>query len=99
MGATEGLDSVKLQAPQISALFRLLSHPSRLRIALALMGGEMTVSSIAEKSGVAQPALSRDLGRFRALGLVATRRVSREIYYRLSDKRLPDLLIALGAAL
>jgi hypothetical protein len=37
MGATEGLESLKLRAPEISELFGLLSHPSRLRIVPAVM--------------------------------------------------------------
>ncbi len=99
MGAAENLDSLKSRAPEVAELLRLLSHPVRLRVALTLMGGEMAVSGIAEIPGVAQPALSRDIARYRAMGLVSTRRAAKEIYYRLSDERLRDLLVAIGAAL
>jgi len=83
------------RAGEIAPLLKILSHADRLRIALELLDGEMKVGELAARTKVAQPSLSRDLARFRAQGLVTTRRLSKEIYYAISDESLVRLLNAL----
>jgi DNA-binding transcriptional ArsR family regulator len=56
------------------------------------MCGEASVSEIEARTGVRQPVLSRELARLRAAGLVATRRASKLVFYRLADDRLPNII-------
>jgi DNA-binding transcriptional ArsR family regulator len=86
------------RADEIAPLLKVLSHADRLRIALELLDGEMKVGELAARTKVAQPSLSRGLARFRAHGLVTTRRLSKEIYYAISDERLVRILNALEDA-
>lgn len=94
----EHIDILRNRPIEISGLLKTLSHPNRLLIACQLLEGEQSVSEIERRAGVRQPVLSRDLARLREEGLVATRRQSKMIYYRLSDDRLARLVTALCEA-
>lgn len=99
MNRLSAVECLKENAIEAALLMKMLSHPNRVLIACALAGGELGVGEIARLTAIAQPALSRDLARFRSAGLVETRRQSKAIYYRLADNRLLALLDALGARL
>ncbi len=86
------------RAEEVAGLLKLLSHPNRLLIACELRDGEASVSALEEAIGAAQPNLSRDLARMRAEGLVAARRQSKSVFYRLADDRLERVIDALCAA-
>jgi DNA-binding transcriptional ArsR family regulator len=88
----EQLSELRAGATEIARLLKILSHPNRLLIACDLMEGERSVSAIEARTGVKQPVLSRDLGRLRTAGLVLTRRRSKQIFYRLADKRLANVI-------
>lgn len=64
---------------------RIYSQPQRLLILSHLQSGELTVGEIDAATGVGQPALSQQLAELRRAGLVATRRVSKQVFYRLAD--------------
>lgn len=64
---------------------RIYSQPQRLMILSHLQSGELTVGEIDTATGIAQPALSQQLAELRRAGLVATRRVSKQVFYRLAD--------------
>lgn len=64
---------------------RTYGQPQRLMILSHLHAGEMTVGEIDAATGIGQPALSQQLGELRRAGLVATRRASRQVFYRLAD--------------
>lgn len=93
--ATLPLRELRARADEVAALLKTLSHRNRLLIACQLMEGELTVSAIEERTGVRQPVLSRELARLRRDGLLATRRESRMVHYRLADDRLVALVTAL----
>lgn len=95
MALRQPLDDLSDRAEEISALLKALSHPTRLLIACELKGGEASVGALEAAIGAAQPNLSRDLARMRNDGLLAARRESRSIYYRLADDRLIRLIDAL----
>lgn len=86
------------RAAEVSGLLKLLSHPNRLLIACELRDGEASVAALEAATGAAQPNLSRDLARMRQEGLVAARRQSKSVYYRLADDRLARVVDALCAA-
>jgi len=83
------------RAEEVSALLKVLSHPNRLLIACDLIEGERSVGEIENRTGVRQPALSRELARLRDEGLVGTRRASKQIFYSLTDPRVSRLIDAL----
>lgn len=66
------------------AVLRALANPSRLRIALRLLAGEQAVSELESGLGIKQPTLSQHLAELRDAGVVATRRDSRAVFYRLA---------------
>ena len=97
---TKPIDTTDLQirAEEIAGLLKTLSHSNRLLIACALTEGEMTVGALETYTGAEQPHLSRDLSRMRGEGLVKARRQSKNVFYRLSDARLENLVSALCQA-
>ena len=76
----------------LSRLFRVLADPTRLAIVQTLEDGERPVHELVDAVGNSQPRVSTHLACLRHCGLVTTERRGREIIYRLSIPRLPDLL-------
>lgn len=77
---------------EISVLLKSLSHPARLMIVLALAEREHSVGELEAKIDVHQPTLSQQLGVLRNSGIVRTRRSSKQILYRLSEKKAKALV-------
>lgn len=77
------------------ALLRVLANPARLRIVLRLLDGECAVADLETELGVRQPNLSQHLAELRAAGLVATRRESRAVFYRMAGEGQRHLVAAL----
>lgn len=74
-------------------LFRGFSDPSRLTILEALKGGgPLTVTQLAEATGLGQPNVSNHLGCLHECGLVSREQQGRFVYYALSDRRVTTLL-------
>ena len=92
------LDLLRSQAHGVAELLKLMAHPNRLLIACELLEGERSVSEIESRTGVAQPNLSRDLARLRALNLVTTRREAKQVFYALNGDTVERLMEALCAA-
>lgn len=80
-------------AAEAARLLRLLANERRLLLLCHLVGaGEMTVSALASSVGLSQPALSQHLAMLREDGLVATRKASQAVFYRLADPKAARLL-------
>lgn len=79
------MNAIKMQASAASAtaLLKALANPHRLIILCHLAMGEKSVGELEELLGMRQPHLSQHLARLRHDALVATRRDSRTIHYRL----------------
>jgi len=69
-------------------LFRVLGHETRLRLLMLLAAGEHAVSEIDAVSGIGQPGLSQQLAILRKARLVITRRVAKQVYYRVDPTAL-----------
>lgn len=69
-----------------AGLLRTLANPQRLKILCLLAGGELSVSDIQAHIALTQSALSQHLAKLRAQDLVATRRQSQTIFYRIADE-------------
>ncbi len=77
------------------ALFRSLADPRRLAIVNELAAGERRVVDLTRSLGVAQSTVSAHLACLADCGLVASRPVGRQSFYRLTQ---PALLGVLAAA-
>lgn len=71
---------------------KALSHEGRLLILCHLATGEKSVTELEELLSARQAAVSQQLARLRAEGLVAPRREGKAIYYRLTDERAVKIL-------
>ena len=70
---------------QASALFRLLSDSTRLRLLRALAQERFNVTELTGILGVAQSSVSRHLGLLKDAGLVTEEREAGFVYYRVAD--------------
>ena len=74
---------------------RMLADPTRLRLLWLLCGDELDVSTLAERLGVARPAVSQHLTKLRLTGLITQRRNGRRVLSRARDHHVADLLAGL----
>jgi SAM-dependent methyltransferase len=70
---------------QASALFRLLSDSTRLRLLRVLAQDRFNVTELTGILGVAQSGVSRHLGLLKDAGLVTEEREAGFVYYRIAD--------------
>lgn len=88
--------SMEERAAEVAALLKALANEQRLLILCHLAAeGELQVGALVERIGLSQSALSQHLARLRAEGLVACRRESQAIFYRISDPRAAQVLTLL----
>lgn len=69
----------------LAQLFKALADPTRLKIIMALEGGEMCVCDLAAFLGISESAVSHQLRLLRQLQFVVNRRQGLVLYYRLTD--------------
>lgn len=77
--------SLEVMADEAASLLKVLAHPARLMICCHVRDNEMSVGDIETSLGIKQPRLSRELGKLRGAGFVETRRVSKVVFYKLTD--------------
>jgi len=83
------------KATRIAALFSVLSDPTRLQVVYALLRaptGELCVCDLAIGLGRDDTTISHQLRVLRNQQVVATRKVGRVVYYRLTDEHIRLLL-------
>jgi DNA-binding transcriptional ArsR family regulator len=85
-------DMLLANARQASELLKALSHEVRLLILCFLIEGEKSVGEIEKLLDLRQPAVSQQLARLRADGLVETRRNGKSIYYSLARSEVRDVI-------
>jgi len=92
-GAAAALDMLAAQAATATRMLKLLGNEKRLLILCSLIvHGEMKVGDLVKAVGLSQSALSQHLALLRADGLLAFRRESQTLYYRVSDPRAARIL-------
>jgi len=79
-------------ARDVCRLLKLLAHEQRLLALCQLVEGGQTVGELAERLEIRQPAMSQQLARLRAEGLVATRREGQCIVYSLAQPGVAGLI-------
>jgi DNA-binding transcriptional ArsR family regulator len=78
-----------------AGVFQALAHPTRVGIIEMLRLGELSVGQLCEKLGIEQANASQHLAILRGKHLVETRKDGNQIFYRLRDPLLGDVLEAL----
>ena len=82
-----------------AAVLSVVAQPTRFRLFYLLdQIGEVCVCDLAEILGVTQSAVSQHLVKFKAYGLVASRRDAQTLYYTLSNRPEVKLLRKVGLA-
>jgi ArsR family transcriptional regulator len=79
---------------ETGAFFRLISHPTRLRIIQEIGEGNACVCHLESQLGLRQAYLSQHLMALRDAGVLETERDGRFIYYRLADKQILNVIQA-----
>jgi ArsR family transcriptional regulator len=91
-------EALEAKARDVAAVLRALANERRLMILCKLVEwGEASAGTLAEAAGLSQPALSQHLALMRAEGLVAFRRESQTLWYRIADPRIEQLFGVLHA--
>ena len=86
----EAIDDALLE--RLSRTYKVLGDPTRLKIVMALDGGEMCVCDLAAFVGVSESAVSHQLRHLKDLALVKSRRHGQTLYYSLDDQHVSDLI-------
>jgi DNA-binding transcriptional ArsR family regulator len=75
----------------VAELFSLLATPIRLKIISALCTHEKNVTQLLAEIDTTQPNMSQHLSTLYRAGVLAKRRDSTQIYYRLQSERVATL--------
>lgn len=93
---TDELQTFADHADGVGRTLKALGNGKRLQILCKLAQfGELNVSALADEVGLSPSALSQHLARLREEELVATRRDSQTIWYRIANQSTEDLMTAL----
>ena len=77
---------------EVCQIFRLLSEPSRLKIVLALMQGDMCVYHLLEICDSTKSALSHQLRILKDNNIVKARRFGKNIEYSIADMHVREIV-------
>lgn len=81
------------QAGDLMGLFKILANDTRLRLLQALAKNrELCVGDLAEEIGAKPQAVSNQLQRLVDRRIIGSRREKNNIYYRIIDPCVPELL-------
>lgn len=93
MSATEGfLITRDDDFERASRSLKAMSHPLRLKILCTLGEREISVQDIVENVGTSQSNISQHLAILRDKGILASRKESNRVYYRVGDARTLQLI-------
>ncbi len=83
---------------EAAEVLRCIGHPVRLRIVELLeTAGELNVSAIREHVGLEQAVASQHLGLMRDKGILASRREGTNVFYRIQDEKVTQVIECLRA--
>lgn len=90
------LATSEAKAGQVAETLKAIGNARRLMLLCKLVEhGEVTVSDLASDVGLSQSACSQHLAKMRDEGLIAFRRDSQTLWYRIADPRVETLLTTL----
>jgi DNA-binding transcriptional ArsR family regulator len=73
-------------------IFSMLADPTRVRIVLALAGGELSVNTLADLVGKPAAAVSQHLAKLRLARIVSRRQEGTRVFYRLANEHVSRLV-------
>lgn len=85
------------QADLAADKLRKFAQPQRLMILSLLLEGEKSVSDIDAATTIGQPTLSQQLAELRKAELVSSRRLAKQVYYRLADDSVATCIRSIEA--
>lgn len=88
----QDVEQLMQSARAASNFLKAISHEGRLMILCHLASGEKSVTELEELLSARQAAVSQQLSRLRAEGLVTPRRDGKVIYYSMKDERAIRIL-------
>lgn len=77
---------------QAARAMKAIAHPLRLKVLCVLGNQEFSVQDIVEQVGTTQSNISQHLAKMRDQGVLATRKESNWVYYRIGDPRTLKLV-------
>lgn len=86
------LDRMMQNAQNAAQFLKAICHEGRLMILCHLANGEKSVTELEQLLSSRQAAVSQQLARLRAEGLISPRREGKAIYYSLTDPRAIQIL-------
>ena len=78
-------------AAHAAELFAAFGDTSRVRILALVTRGSYNVRAIAQVVGISESAVSHHMRHLRQLRLVSSRKVGREVFYRVDDAHILTL--------
>jgi ArsR family transcriptional regulator, lead/cadmium/zinc/bismuth-responsive transcriptional repressor len=84
--------SSEKEASRLASIYKALGDPTRIRMIMALLDGEICVCDLAAFLGLTESAVSHQLRLLREQALVKKRRDGQVLYYSLDDEHVSDLL-------
>ncbi len=75
-----------------SKIFALLGEPSRVKIVLALMEGELCVYHICEITKAKQSATSQHLRKLKDANIIKARKEANQVLYSLADEHVATII-------
>lgn len=87
-------EKLSVQCELVSSLLKAIAHPQRLRILCLLAETESTVSQLESYCGASQSSVSQYLSKMKSEGLLASRRVGQNVYYKIDSPQLLKLMRA-----
>jgi ArsR family transcriptional regulator, virulence genes transcriptional regulator len=90
------ITNFEANAIEVANVLRAIGNERRLMVLCKLLEtGEATVGTLVRAIGISQSALSQHLAKMRDEGIVAFRRESQTLWYRIADPRVSELMAEL----
>lgn len=80
------------QYDELANYLKALANPTRMRILVSLMDGEMCVKSLWEALGLQQSNVSQHLATLRSRGVISCRKDGAKTCYSVSDPKVRAIL-------
>lgn len=88
----KGSDEYNIGVEKTSNIFAMLGEPSRMKIVLALMEGELCVYHICEITGGKQSATSQHLRKLKDNNILKCRKEANQVLYSIADEHIVSII-------
>ncbi|HOP18910.1 MAG TPA: metalloregulator ArsR/SmtB family transcription factor [Amphiplicatus sp.] len=83
----------RVVAKELAEIFKLVSHPDRIRLIEELADGECDVNTLHERLDLPATRVSQHLALLRAHRIVEERREGRHVFYHLTQPEIADWIV------